>query len=70
MLIDEIETAIATAIEKCEDGTADPQERSIAAAAMIRVAYAYAEMDPQSFAEWLGRIAADFRTFEVPGSVH
>lgn len=70
MQIDEIESVIETAIENCEAGVATPGERTIAAAAMIRIAYAYAEMEPARFADWLARVAADFRSFETTGNLH
>ncbi|MEJ1157157.1 hypothetical protein [Prosthecomicrobium sp. N25] len=54
------ETLITDAIERCDDGTAGRRERSIAAAAMVRQAYAYADMEPEAFSRWLRRIADDF----------
>jgi hypothetical protein len=54
------EDAIVDAIERCDDGTAGRRERTIAAAAMVRQAYAYADLEPRAFSRWLNRIAAEF----------
>lgn len=53
------EDRITEAIERCGNGTADPHDRSLAAAAMVRAAYACAGLEPVSFARWLKAIAAD-----------
>lgn len=53
------EDVIGDAIDRCADGTADGQDRSIAAAALVRTAYAYAGLDALAFSRWLHDVADD-----------
>lgn len=57
---DTTEDAILEAIERCDEGTADRADRSLAAAAMVRQAYAYAGLDAWRFSRWLKAIADEF----------
>lgn len=59
-MTDLTEDDIELAIDRCDEGIADPAERSIAAAAMVRQAYAYAGLPPRSFSSWLRAIAKEF----------